>query len=95
MEKETKNELIQENEVEEGYLTFEPFRIWFIKYHPTGSRMDFIKETGLAPGTAAKIWNDRFPVKTDLIVLLCSTYNLRIEQVVEFRKGKRKQRKKH
>lgn len=63
-------------------LTFEPFRIWFIKYHPTRKKMDFQRETGLAPSSAAKVWEDRFPVRTDLIEKVCQTYKLNIEQVL-------------
>lgn len=68
-------------------LTFEPFRVWFIKHHPTNSKEDFRTETGFAPNTAAKVWKDRFPVRSDVIERICETYDLRIEQVIEFRKS--------
>lgn len=66
-------------------LTFEPFRIWFIKNHPTNSKVDFRNETGLANSSAAKVWKDRFPVRSDLIDRICETYNLDIQQVVQYR----------
>lgn len=66
-------------------LTFEPFRIWFIKHHPTQSKEDFRRETGFAPTTASKVWRDRLPVSTDTIERLCKTYNLRVDQVIEYR----------
>lgn len=66
-------------------LTFEPFRLWFVQHHPTHKRMDFLKETGLAPRTAAKVWEDRFPVRSDVIATICETYGLKVEQVIEFR----------
>lgn len=66
-------------------LTFEPFRIWFVKQHPTHRKMDFIEETGFSPRTAAKIWEDRFPVRSDVIATICETYGLKVEQVIEFR----------
>jgi len=64
-------------------LTFEPFRIWFMRSGK--SKMAMQAECGLQPTTAAKVWNDRFPVRSDVIEKICRTYNLRIEQVIEYR----------
>jgi hypothetical protein len=64
-------------------LTFEPFRVWFIKNHPTRDKMDFIKETGFAPRTASKVWKDRFPVRSDVIDRICETYGLHVHEVIE------------
>jgi hypothetical protein len=66
-------------------LTFEPFRVWFVKHHRTGRKMDFQHDTGLAPRTAAKVWNDRLPVSSDVVDRICSAYNLRVDQVIEHR----------
>lgn len=65
-------------------LTFEPFRIWMVKNNK--KRQDIIDECKLSPPTATRIMKDQFPVKTDLIDTLCSTYGLRIEEVIEHRK---------
>ncbi|MBS7531880.1 helix-turn-helix domain-containing protein [Hazenella sp. IB182353] len=69
-------------------LTFKPFHIWFNTHHSTKERMDFINETKFAPQTASKVWNDRFPVKSDVIERICETYNLKIEEVCEYREDK-------
>ncbi len=64
-------------------LTFEPFRVWFIK---TGKpRTDIRTDCDFSPSTVAKIWNDRFPVRSDVIETICKTYGLRIEEVIEYR----------
>lgn len=66
-------------------LTFEPFRIWYTK---TGKpRMDIRDDCNFAPTTIAKIWRDRFPVRSDVIETLCRVYGLRIEEVIEYREG--------
>lgn len=64
-------------------LTFEPFRIWCVKKRK--NRTDLNKECGFAPATVAKIWHDRFPVRSDVIEKICRTYGLRIEEVIEYR----------
>ncbi|GGE28286.1 hypothetical protein GCM10011571_32980 [Marinithermofilum abyssi] len=64
-------------------LTFEPFRVWFVKHHPTRRKMDFQKETQFSPQTAAKVWEDRFPVRSDVIDRLCETYDLEVHEVIK------------
>lgn len=64
-------------------ITFAPFRRWFETHHPTRKRMDFQKETGLSPKTAAKIWKD-WEVSTGTIEKICRTYNLQIHDVLEY-----------
>ncbi|WP_374049711.1 helix-turn-helix domain-containing protein [Paenibacillus larvae] len=39
-------------------------------------------DCGFAPQTVAKVWGDRFPMRTDVIEKICKTYGLRIEQVL-------------
>jgi hypothetical protein len=68
-------------------LTFEPFRVWFVKHHPTRKKMDFQRETGLAPSSAAKVWEDRFPVRSDVIERICETYDLKVEEVIQMKKS--------
>lgn len=65
-------------------LTFDPFRVWFVQNHPTRRKMDFQKETGLSPQTSAKVWEDRFPVRSDVIERICATYRLQPGQVIAF-----------
>ena len=62
-------------------FTFEPFRIWFIKHHPTKKKMHAQKELGFGTKTMAKIWGDGFPVRSDIVAKICLTYNLDIDQV--------------
>jgi hypothetical protein len=64
-------------------LTFEPFRIWVVKAKKT--RMDIIRECKFSSATTAKIWHDSFPVSSETIDVLCRTYGLRIEEVIESR----------
>lgn len=64
--------------------TYEPFRVWFITQHPTKRRSDIPKETGLSRHTITKIWNDEH-VKTETIERICETYNLRVEQVCQYK----------
>lgn len=68
-------------------LSFAPFRSWFVTKHPTGKRMDFQKETGFSPSTAAKVWADKLPVKSDIIDRICETYNLQVNEVIKYEKG--------
>ncbi|WP_309479244.1 helix-turn-helix domain-containing protein [Brevibacillus agri] len=57
--------------------------MWFIK---TGKpRTDIRTDCDFSPSTVAKIWNDRFPVRSDVIETICKTYGLRIEEVIEYR----------
>lgn len=67
-------------------LTFEPFRIWFITKHPTRKKGDFLKETGFSPSTSSKVWNDKFPVSSDVIDRICETYNLEVHEVIKRKK---------
>ncbi|ARF70662.1 hypothetical protein B7C51_24620 (plasmid) [Paenibacillus larvae subsp. pulvifaciens] len=61
-------------------LSFDPLREWFNK---TGrQRTDMYIDCGFAPQTVAKVWGDRFPIRTDVIEKICETYGLRIEQVL-------------
>ncbi|PZM63726.1 helix-turn-helix domain-containing protein [Paenibacillus dendritiformis] len=64
-------------------LTFEPLRKWFTSKDK--NRTEMYKTCGFAPTTVAKIWDDRFPVRSDVIEKICRTYNLRIEQVIEYK----------
>jgi len=48
--------------------------------------MDLQKETGFSPTTASKVWNDRFPVRSDVIETICGTYGLSVEQVIRYKK---------
>jgi DNA-binding Xre family transcriptional regulator len=66
-------------------INFAPFRRWFYTYHPTQKRQDFQKETGLAPSTCSKIWNDR-DCKLSTVDRICETYNLDLDQVIERKK---------
>jgi DNA-binding Xre family transcriptional regulator len=65
-------------------LTFEPFRIFFVKNKK--DKMELIEKVGLSPKTAAKIWKDRFPVRSDVIERLCEAYDLEVEQVIRRKK---------
>ena len=66
-------------------LTFEPLRLWFKANNK--QRTDMYKDCGFAPQTVAKIWNDRFPVRSDIIDKICDTYDLQIEQVIKHKKS--------
>jgi len=74
-------------------LTFEPFRQWFAQ-QKDGSRpkrkTDLYSECGFSSNTCGKIWNDRFPVRSEVIEKLCQVYGLRIEQVIEYREDETK-----
>lgn len=63
-------------------LSFEPFRVWFVTKHPTGKKGDLEKETGFSPVTVAKVWHDRFPIRSDVIERLCETYDLEVHEVI-------------
>lgn len=62
-------------------LSFEPLRIYFVKKKK--DKMDLVNEVKLSPSTAAKVWNDRFPLRTDVIDRICETYDLEIEDVIK------------
>ena len=64
-------------------MTFEPFRIFCLKNRK--GRKDVIAETGLGSTTVHRIFNDSHPVLTDTLETLCKTYNLKIDEVIEFR----------
>lgn len=66
-------------------LTFEPLRIWFVKKNK--KRTDMCEECGFSPQTVAKIWKDS-RVRSDVIDRICETYDLAVEQVIEYRKKK-------
>ncbi|MBD1373959.1 helix-turn-helix transcriptional regulator [Hazenella sp. IB182357] len=68
-------------------ITYEPFRLWYVKHFPNHSRNDIAKETGLSRHTITKIWNDNH-TKTETLERICETYKLRIEQVCEYREQK-------
>lgn len=64
-------------------MTFEPFRQW---YKATGKpKMELRSDTGFSPSTMKKIWQDLFPVRSDVIERLCETYNLPVEQVIKYK----------
>lgn len=65
-------------------LTFEPFRIWYMRQRK--KKTDMYSECGFAPATVAKIFSDGFPVRTDVVERICEVYDLRVEQVIEYRK---------
>ena len=65
-------------------LTFEPFRIWYDRQRK--KKTDMYEECGFVPTTVAKIFSDGFPVRSDTIETICRVYDLRIEQVIEYRK---------
>ncbi len=69
-------------------LTFEPFRIWLVKTKK--GRVAVREECGFSSSTFAKIMNDSFPIRSDTIETLCETYNLKINEVIEFRSSKPK-----
>lgn len=64
-------------------LTFEPLRLWFDRNKKR--RTDLRIECGFSPTTAAKIFSDGFPVRSDIIETICRVYNLKVEQVIEYR----------
>ncbi|MDH6674939.1 DNA-binding Xre family transcriptional regulator [Paenibacillus sp. LBL] len=69
-------------------ITFKPFRDWYDS-QMDGSRKkrrgDFLKECQVTPTRAQKIWEDRMPVKTDIIDKICEVYGLKVEQVIAFK----------
>lgn len=65
-------------------LTFEPLRIWFVKKKK--DKGDLVKDIGVSPTTAAKIWNDRLPLRTDIIDRICEEYDLEVEEVIRRKK---------
>lgn len=65
-------------------LTFEPFRIYFVK--TKRDKMELIEKVGFSPKTAAKVWNDRFPIRSDVIDRLCETYDLEVHEVIRRKK---------
>lgn len=67
-------------------LTFEPFRVWYTTQRKP--RTDIRTDCGFAPSTVAKIWNDRMPFRSDVLDTLCRVYELRVEQVIEWRPDK-------
>lgn len=64
-------------------LTFEPFRKWW-KINGD-KKSDFLEDTKFSPQTAAKVWYDRFPVRSDVIETICVVYNLKIQDVIEIK----------
>lgn len=64
-------------------LTFEPLRKWFVKENK--KRTEMYETCGFSPTTVAKLWDDRFPIRSDVIETICRTYHLRIEQVIEYK----------
>jgi DNA-binding Xre family transcriptional regulator len=67
-------------EVIDMALTFEPLRIFFVKKKL--DRMELINKVKLSPATASKVWNDRFPVRTDTIDRICEYYDLEVHEVI-------------
>ncbi|PTM51938.1 helix-turn-helix domain-containing protein [Desmospora activa] len=66
-------------------LTFEPLRIWFVKQNKNRTDMCKKEECGFSPQTVAKIWRDA-RVRSDVIERICETYNLPVEQVMQYKK---------
>lgn len=64
-------------------LSFEPLRKWFVKEKK--KRTEMYETCRFSPTTVAKIWDDRFPVRSDVIETICRTYKLKIEQVIEYK----------
>lgn len=64
-------------------LSFEPFRIWCVKQKK--GKMEVLEELGISTATAAKIWKDIMPIRSDTIEVLCRTYGLRVEEVIEYK----------
>jgi len=67
-------------------LTFEPFHVWWTINKGPNRKMEFQKETGFSPQTAAKVWNDRFPVRSDIIDTICETYGLEVHQIIKYKR---------
>ncbi|MFW5434373.1 helix-turn-helix domain-containing protein [Paenibacillus apiarius] len=66
-------------------LTFEPLRKWFDSKNK--KRTEMYTTCKFSPTTVAKLWDDRFPVRSDVIETICRTYKLRIENVIEYVEG--------
>jgi DNA-binding Xre family transcriptional regulator len=64
-------------------ISFQPFRDWFYRSHPTKIKSHVTKEAGISWATVNKIFDDK-TVQTDMIAQLCKTYNLKVEQVIVF-----------
>lgn len=64
-------------------LTFLPFRMWCLKNGK--KRDDVAKDAALSLNTVNDIYNDKFPFKTNTIEALCRAYQLRIEEVIEYK----------
>lgn len=64
-------------------LTFEPFREWCVKQKK--KRTDLIRECGFSPTTVAKIFGDKFPIRSDVLETLCRVYRRKIHQIIEYR----------
>lgn len=62
-------------------LSFEPLRIFFVKKKI--DKMDLVKKVHLSPTTVSKIWNDRFPVRSDVIDRICDFYDLEVHEVIK------------
>jgi len=73
-------------------LTFAPFRAWFVTQHHSGKKGDMEKECGFSPVTVAKVWHDRFPIRSDVIDRLCEVYDLEVHEVISRKRdeGKKK-----
>ncbi|MBD1373833.1 helix-turn-helix transcriptional regulator [Hazenella sp. IB182357] len=66
-------------------ISFEKFRVWYTKTYGKVVIKDIMSKTGLSRNTVDKIWNDGV-VSTKIINTICSTYDIRVEDIMEYRK---------
>ncbi|MBH8608924.1 helix-turn-helix transcriptional regulator [Thermoactinomyces sp. CICC 10521] len=68
-------------------ISFRPFRQWLVA-NPKRKQSDLVREVGLHPRTANKVWNDE-NVNLETVNRICEYYSLRVEQVIEYLEDQR------
>jgi len=59
------------------------FRDYFYRKNPNGKKVQVERETGISKKVVDKIFSDDQFIRSDMIVRLCSAYDLRIEEAVK------------